>query len=58
LNQQVKLNFKNTGLRIYREEGIRGLFMGIKANYLKTIPSIIASFSIYEICLNHYNKYF
>jgi len=39
-----------TALRIWRENGVRGFFVGLTIGYAKVVPMAAASFFVYERC--------
>lgn len=50
VNQGQFLSFKDTAKLIFRENGIRGYFVGLSIGYMKVIPMVACSFYVYERC--------
>ena len=48
INQGQFLSFKNTAKLIYRENGLRGFFVGLSIGYMKVVPMVACSFFVYE----------
>ncbi|KAI5951981.1 LEU5 [Candida jiufengensis] len=48
INQGQFLTFKQTAKLIYKENGIRGFFVGLSIGYMKVVPMVACSFFVYE----------